>query len=500
MRIPAFLIGGVNSGSGKTTLALALMRAFARRGLRVAPFKCGPDYIDPFFHRQATGRASINLDTFLMGRDGVKEAFYGNLADADVAVVEGVMGLFDGIRPDSVSGSSAEIAALLDIPVILAVNARGISGSIAPLVKGFAEWRSDVKLGGVIATFTGSPNHGFLLRDALKAAELPPLLGTLRRNEKWTLPERHLGLALNRVGDVWLDSLADAAEDEIDLDALLSFVSAERPDEAEYETPGDELPRGGAREVSGDFTCGDQPVQLGRGRTENPARLSFCDAEHSTVKPVFLNEKPMARLAVARDEAFQFYYEDNFRILRSAGVELVDFSPLHDDFLPENIHGVYLGGGFPELYAEELSANRSMLDSIRDFAACGKWIYGECGGFLYLLDALTDFKGQRHPMLGLLPGEAKMNDRLNSLGYRVLKCVSGSVFKAGTVMRGHEFHYSCAVVAEGAQELFAAENTKGLPVFSASGAVRGSVCGSYVHLHFASNPEAVKQWVEAMTR
>lgn len=448
MRIPAFLIGGVNSGSGKTTLALALMRAFARRGLRVASFKCGPDYIDPLFHRQATGRASINLDTFLMGRDGVKEAFSGNLADADVAVVEGVMGLFDGIRPDSLSGSSAEIAALLDLPVILAVNARGISGSIAPLVRGFSEWSPGVRLSGVIATFTGSPNHGFLLRDALEAAKLPPLLGTLRRNGKWTLPERHLGLATDRVGDVWLDSLAEAAEDEIDLDALLALASAEHPEEAEDEVRGDTA----------------------------------------------------ARLAVARDEAFHFYYEDNFRILRSAGVELVDFSPLHDDFLPENVHGVYLGGGFPELHAAELSANRSMLDSIRDFAAHGKWIYGECGGFLYLLDALTDFKGQRHPMLGLLPGEGKMNDRLNSLGYRTLKCVSDSVFRKDTVMRGHEFHYSSAVVAEGTQELFAAENTKGLPVFSASGAVRGSVCGSYVHLHFASNPEAVKQWVEAMTR
>ena len=294
MRIPAFLIGGVNSGSGKTTLALALMRAFARRGLRVASFKCGPDYIDPLFHRQATGRASINLDTFLMGRDGVKEAFSGNLADADVAVVEGVMGLFDGIRPDSLSGSSAEIAALLDLPVILAVNARGISGSIAPLVRGFSEWSPGVRLGGVIATFTGSPNHGFLLRDALEAAKLPPLLGTLRRNGKWTLPERHLGLATDRVGDVWLDSLAEAAEDEIDLDALLALASAERPEEAEDEVRGDTA----------------------------------------------------ARLAVARDEAFHFYYEDNFRILRSAGVELVDFSPLHDDFLPENVHGVYLGGGF----------------------------------------------------------------------------------------------------------------------------------------------------------
>ncbi len=452
MKIPAFLIGGVNSGSGKTTLALALMRAFTRRGLHVAPFKCGPDYIDPFFHRQAAGRPSINLDTYLMGHEGVRESFAANLADADVAVVEGVMGLYDGIRPDSTAGSSGEIASLLDLPVLLAVNARGLSGSIAPLVKGFAQWRSTVRIAGVAATFTGSPEHALLLRDALKAADLPPLLGTLRRNPKWKLPERHLGLSWNSVSDAWLDALADAVEEEMDLDALLAAVSdvAERPDDEE---------------------------------------------EDASAPP-----PASVRLAVARDEAFCFYYEDNFRLLREAGAELVDFSPLHDDALPENIDGVYLGGGFLELYGAQLAENHSMLDSIRAFAAQGKWIYGECGGYLYLLESLTDFHGVRHPMLGLLPGEARMNDHLNSLGYRELHCVADSVFRKGCRLRGHEFHYSSARSEEDCTELFEARNVRNLAVFSSAGALRGTVCGSYAHLHFASNPEAARQWGEALKK
>ena len=451
MKIPAFLIGGINSGSGKTTLALALMRAFTRRGLRVAPFKCGPDYIDPFFHRQAAGRPSINLDTYLMGQEGVRESFSSNLADADVAVVEGVMGLYDGIRPDSTAGSSAEIASLLDLPVLLAVNARGLSGSIAPLVKGFSEWRSTVRIAGVAAAFTGSPEHALLLRDALKAADLPPLTGTLRRNPKWKLPERHLGLSWNSVSDVWLDELADAIEEEMDLDALLSAVSgsAERPDEEEEDSP--VAPPGAS-----------------------------------------------VRLAVARDEAFCFYYEDNFRLLRKAGAELVEFSPLHDDALPENIDGVYFGGGFPELYGVQLAGNHSMLESVRACAAQGKWVYGECGGYLYLLDSLTDFQGMRHSMLGLLPGEAKMNERLQSLGYRELHCISDSVFRNGTCLRGHEFHYSSASPGEGAGELFEARNVRNLAVFSSAGALRGTVCGSYAHLHLGSNPDAAAQWTEAM--
>lgn len=448
MRIPAFLIGGVNSGSGKTTLALALMRAFARRGLRVASFKCGPDYIDPLFHRQATGRASINLDTFLMGRDGVKEAFSGNLADADVAVVEGVMGLFDGIRPDSLSGSSAEIAALLDLPVILAVNARGISGSIAPLVKGFCEWDPEVRIAGVIADFTGSARHGQLLADALRTAGLPPLLGRFDRNEAWRLPERHLGLTTGTLDDALLDRMADAAEESIDLDRLLELA-----------------------------------------RIPRPAAVVSAAAQATSE----------LRLGVAQDEAFHFYYEENFELLRERGVELVFFSPLHDRDLPPELDGLWFGGGYPELFAETLAANDAMLDAVRSFAASGRVVWGECGGFLYLLDGLTGFDGVRYPMLGLLPGEGKMHSRLSALGYREAVTAADGLFgPAGTRIQGHEFHYSSAELPAGTQPFFHARTLHGET--SEAGSVHNRIAGSYLHLHFASNPAALDHFVKELAR
>lgn len=448
MRIPAFLIGGVNSGSGKTTLALALMRAFARRGLRVASFKCGPDYIDPLFHRQATGRASINLDTFLMGRDGVKEAFSGNLADADVAVVEGVMGLFDGIRPDSLSGSSAEIAALLDLPVILAVNARGISGSIAPLVKGFCEWDPEVRIAGVIADFTGSARHGQLLADALRTAGLPPLLGRFDRNEAWRLPERHLGLTTGTLDDALLDRMADAAEESIDLDRLLELA-----------------------------------------RIPRPAAVVSAAAQATSG----------LRLGVAQDEAFHFYYEENFELLRERGVELVFFSPLHDRDLPPELDGLWFGGGYPELFAETLAANDAMLDAVRSFAASGRVVWGECGGFLYLLDGLTGFDGVRYPMLGLLPGEGKMHSRLSALGYREAVTAADGLFgPAGTRIQGHEFHYSSAELPAGTQPFFHARTLHGET--SEAGSVHNRIAGSYLHLHFASNPAALDHFVKELAR
>lgn len=448
MRIPAFLIGGVNSGSGKTTLALALMRAFARRGLRVASFKCGPDYIDPLFHRQATGRASINLDTFLMGRDGVKEAFSGNLADADVAVVEGVMGLFDGIRPDSLSGSSAEIAALLDLPVILAVNARGISGSIAPLVKGFCEWDPEVRIVGVIADFTGSARHGQLLADALRTAGLPPLLGRFDRNEAWRLPERHLGLTTGTLDDALLDRMADAAEESIDLDQLLELARIPRP---------------------------------------------------AAVVSVAAQATSGLRLGVAQDEAFHFYYEENFELLRERGVELVFFSPLHDRDLPPELDGLWFGGGYPELFAETLAENDAMLDAVRSFAASGRVVWGECGGFLYLLDGLTGFDGVRYPMLGLLPGEGKMHSRLSALGYREAVTAADGLFgPAGTRIQGHEFHYSSAELPAGTQPFFHARTLHGET--SEAGSVHNRIAGSYLHLHFASNPAALDHFVKELAR
>ena len=446
--LSAFLLGGVNSGSGKTTLAAALLRALRRRGIDVAPFKCGPDYIDPSFHRQAAGRASFNLDPCFHAGAALRSAFARSAATADAAVVEGVMGLFDGTCPGTRAGSSAEIAARLGLPVVLVVNARGISGSIAPLVKGFCEWDPEVRIAGVIADFTGSARHGQLLADALRTAGLPPLLGRFDRNEAWRLPERHLGLTTGTLDDALLDRMADAAEESIDLDRLLELA-----------------------------------------RIPRPAAVVSAAAQATSG----------LRLGVAQDEAFHFYYEENFELLREHGVELVFFSPLHDRDLPPELDGLWFGGGYPELFAETLAANDAMLDAVRSFAASGRVVWGECGGFLYLLAGLTGFDGVRYPMLGLLPGEGKMHSRLSALGYREAVTATDGLFgPAGTRIQGHEFHYSSAELPAGTQPFFHARTLHGET--SEAGSVHNRIAGSYLHLHFASNPAALDHFVKELAR
>ena len=415
------MIAGTGSGSGKTTLTLGLLRALRRRGLRAAPFKCGPDYIDPLFHRQAAGRVSRNLDTFF----GSENVYAPHVQDADVAVVEGVMGLFDGIFPGKIEGACAEIARDLQLPVILTVNARGISGSVAPLVKGFAEWDKDVRIAGVIADNVGSLRHAELLRDSLEAAGLPPLIGCLERNERWRLPERHLGLSLSELSDAFLDDLAESLEKTLDFELLLSLTRAPRP-----------------RCVPAAFPS------------------------------------PRLRLGVAMDEAFCFYYEANFDALRRAGVEIVPFSVLRDRELPTDLNGIYLGGGYPELFPGELEGNRAMRDALREFAR-SHLVYGECGGYLYLLDELTSPGGRTFPGLGLLPGKAVMNTRIAALGYRSVEGNWGR-------LKGHEFHYASLAAGPPAPHLWQAEDARGRRFVC--GGSRGRVRGSFIHLYFDSDP------------
>ena len=420
------MIGGTNSGSGKTTLTLGILRALKRRGLNVAPFKCGPDYIDPLFHRQAAGAVSWNLDTFF----GSEHEFFRQAGRHDVAVVEGVMGLFDGIYPDRFDGSSAEIAAKLNLPVILTVNAQGISGSIAPMVKGFSQWHPEVKILGVLANKVGSVRHAEILQTALKQSSLPPLLGYLVRNEHWSLPERHLGLTVGELDERWLDNLADEIEKSVDLEHLLELSRQEIP-----------------------------------------------------VASTGKNPKPFLRLGVARDEAFCFYYEANLAALRRNGVEIVPFSPLHDTNLPENLNGIYLGGGYPELYMKELNKNRTMMQSIHDYAQ-NHFVYGECGGYLFLLESLENFEGETLSGLDLLPGQAKMNRKLSSLGYREVKGGWGNG-------HGHEFHYSSLTKIPPGPSLWKVRDKHGTE--TECGGIRGKVYGSYIHLYFADNPEMIHQ-------
>ena len=401
----AFCIAAPRSGEGKTTASIALMRALARRGLRVQGFKCGPDYIDPTFHAQATGLPACNLDTWMMGRDGVRALWDSRAHDADAAVCEGVMGLFDSRDPGDPAGGTADCARALGLPIVLVFNGRGMAGSVAALVAGFQlhAVRMGVRLVGAIANNVGSPRHADILRQALERANLPPLLGALPRREEWRLPERQLGLLPSEEAGTtaaWLDALAEMAEQHLDIDRLLALTTSKRP--------------------------------------EAPAPLPS-----ENVRP--------RRMGIAKDKAFCFYYEENERVLRSQGWEPVPFSPLADTALPIGIEALYLGGGYPEVFARELSRNAAMRENIRDFAARGGEIYAECGGYMYLcttLEASEEAGGTRDdrriwPMCGVIDATARMGGRIRSLGYREASMLSGAPFGLRhETFRGHEFHWS----------------------------------------------------------
>ncbi|MGE9291626.1 MAG: cobyrinate a,c-diamide synthase, partial [Puniceicoccales bacterium] len=350
-----FCIAGTQSGAGKTTISLGLMAALRNRGLTVQPFKCGPDYIDAGHHRHAAGRRSRNLDSWMMPKEALQRSFERAIEDADVALCEGVMGLFDGAHPGRLDGSTAEISLWTDTPVVLVVNARAMAGSIAAIVTGFTHFERGITVCGVIANQVGSARHADILREALEAADLPPLLGSLPRDPGFSLPERHLGLVSETETSGTperIARLASAVEKHVDLERLLSISARVRPP-AWRETP-------------------------------EPAPTSL-------------------RLGLARDEAFHFYYEDNLDALRDRGVSLVEFSPIHDSGLPDNLDGLYFGGGFPEQFARQLSSNTSFRKSIERFATGRRPIFAECGGYMYLCRSIHMPDQTTWPLAGVLP-------------------------------------------------------------------------------------------------
>ncbi|WP_417022261.1 cobyrinate a,c-diamide synthase [Bilophila wadsworthia] len=446
----AFCIAAPRSGEGKTTASIALMRALARRGLRVQGFKCGPDYIDPTFHAQATGLPACNLDTWMMGRDGVRALWDSRAPDADAAVCEGVMGLFDSRDPGDPAGGTADCARALGLPVVLVFNGRGMAGSVAALVAGFQlhAVRMGVRLVGAIANNVGSPRHADILRQALERANLPPLLGALPRREEWRLPERQLGLLPSEEAGTtaaWLDALAEMAEQHLDIDRLLALTTSKRP--------------------------------------EAPAPLPS-----ENVRP--------RRMGIAKDKAFCFYYEENERVLRSQGWEPVPFSPLADTALPIGIEALYLGGGYPEVFARELSRNAAMRENIRDFAARGGEIYAECGGYMYLcttLEASEEAGGTRDdrriwPMCGVIDATARMGGRIRSLGYREASMLSGAPFGLRhETFRGHEFHWSDIELHRDYPPLYEVRTRSGV---EKAGVAFGNVRAGYVHLYWGNEGHA----------
>jgi|DewCreStandDraft_5_1066085.scaffolds.fasta_scaffold02432_2 cobyrinic acid a,c-diamide synthase len=447
---PRLVIAAPHSGSGKSTIASGLMAALAQTHT-VQGFKVGPDYIDPGYHTLAAGRVSRNLDAWMTPHDEVRRIFARAAQDADIAIIEGVMGLFDGVDGCSEAGSTAEVAKLLDAPVLLVIDVGKMARSAGAIALGCAMFEPRLRLAGVICNTVASENHARWVTQAIEGVGLP-VLGCLPRMPALKTPERHLGLhmAMERVeaATAFLRSAADAVRQHIDLGRLWEI----------------------AREAPA-LTIPEEPTH---------------DASSHRV-----------RIAVARDAAFCFYYEDNFDHLRAAGAELLFFSPLHDAALPEGVHGLYLGGGYPELYAEQLAANRSMMHSLRSAIDAGLPTYAECGGLMALTQSITDQEGRAHPMLGVAPGRAVMAGRL-TLGYREVTAVRDSLLlRAGESVRGHEFHYSDWIERPDDPPAAYAIQTRKAEGVRLEGFAQGNVLASYVHLHFGAMPQMAQRFVQA---
>ncbi|MFL9682375.1 cobyrinate a,c-diamide synthase [Streptomyces sp. KL110A] len=441
--VARLVIAAPSSGAGKTTVATGLMAAFASRGLSVSPHKVGPDYIDPGYHTLATGRPGRNLDAYMCGTELVAPLFAHGSRGCDLAVVEGVMGLYDGAAGQGELASTAQVAKLLRAPVVLVVDASSQSRSVAALVHGFASWDPRVRLGGVILNKVASDRHEELLREALEESGVP-VLGVLRRAPAVATPSRHLGLipVAERQAQA-VDAVAAQAEQVrsgCDLEGLLALARSAPPLDAEAWAPPAAPPPAGRRPV----------------------------------------------VAVAGGAAFTFSYAEHGELLRAAGAEVVTFDPLRDESLPEGTSGLVIGGGFPEMYAAELAANEPLRKAVAGLAASGAPVAAECAGLLYLARSLDGT-----PMCGVLDADARMSERL-TLGYRDAVAVNDSVLApSGTRMRGHEFHRT--VIEPGAGPLAAWGLRQPEP--RVEGFVRGGVHASYVHTHWAGAPGVAARFV-----
>ena len=541
------VIAGTASGVGKTLVTLGLISVFRKKGLKVQPFKVGPDFIDPGYHTLVSGLPSRNLDGWMLSPDKVQEIFTRHSGKSDLAIVEGVMGLFDGIDGKSEEGSTAQIAKLLNLPVILVVDTRSMARSVGAVVYGFEHYDPKLNVAGVIFNRVGSTRHYEYLREAVADRCRAQVLGYLSRHEALQLPERHLGLVTAGefgLSGKFMHDLNSEIESHVDIDKILSiakcglFSSKESEDQpasggspvrAQGQASGSAQAVGQALpDHSGRGACEDLPEANRSGPTPD-AGPGHGGIGSEASRPPYSNAmgapacRPPAgragqagreddllvlphgpphlnvRLAVARDEAFSFYYPDNLDLLSELGVELCDFSPMRDTALPERIDGIYLGGGYPEVYADQLAANQAMCKQIRQAAEEGLPIYAECGGLMYLTRAIQDPDGHAHAMVGLLPTEARMLKKRKALGYVEVRlsqdCLLG---KAGWTIRGHEYHYSELTSdllhqgIDGAYELWSRKETTARK----EGYQYRNVLASYVHLHFGSNPKVAQSFVD----
>ncbi|MEZ4860391.1 MAG: cobyrinate a,c-diamide synthase [Caldilineaceae bacterium] len=450
------IIAAPQSGSGKTTICAGIIAALRRRGLKVTPFKAGPDYIDPTYHALAAGEPCHNLDAWLLTPAQVQMSFLRRSRGSDIALVEGMMGLFDGHAGYDDSGSAAHLARLLNTSVLLVLDVWTMARSAAAIVKGFRDFDPTVKIAGVLLNRVGSPIHARMVQEAIECETGVPVVGYLRHEEAFTVPERHLGLiptAEPGRWQQWVTLVGNAIEQQVDLEQLLNLA------------------------------------------TVAPLEVAVADPP-----PLPSSTRPGDRavIAVAYDAAFNFHYADNLDLLQAAGAELALFSPLHDDELPRGAQAIYLCGGFPELYAAELAANVALHQQLRRAHTAGLPIYAECGGLMYLTEAITDIHGVTRPMVGLLPGRARMEHHV-TMGYRLLRARHDTwLWRKGEEMRGHEFHYSSWQARPATYPyLYEFQPDAYQLTPQLEGVWQGNLLASYTHLHFLAKPELAERFVAA---
>lgn len=449
--IPAFVIAGTQSGVGKTTVCLGIMAALRQRALKVQPFKIGPDFIDPGLHAKICGVPSYNLDGWMLSWDYNRRTFWKHVQDKDVAVVEGMMGLYDGRSGATEEGSTAQMAKQLGMPVVLVVDAAAMARSAAAMILGYRRFDPKIRLIGVVFNRVAGTGHLQYLKEALKSLAGLKYFGGLPTEDKVTIQERHLGLTVAQEGfldKLFINQLGRLIEEHLELDRLLASARTKIAAPA-----------------------------------ETPLRKPTADK---------------VPIAVASDQAFCFYYPDNLDLLRGAGANIKSFSPVRDRRLPEGVKGIYLGGGYPELYAKELSRNRLLRTAIRDFIEAGGPVYAECGGLMYLTAALTDCANGEYPMVGAYPFKTRMLPRLKAFGYREVVFTNKTFVADGEKIRGHEFHYSEIDSSSGAKVIDTAYFIEGPGKTKLREGYRYKNClASYIHLHFGSNPEFARSFVAA---
>ncbi len=454
---PRIVIAGTHSGAGKTTLTTGVLRALYNRGLKVQPFKSGPDYIDPAFHTFVAGRKSRNLDVWMLGEAKVRQLFAKNAADADISVIEGVMGLYDGLGTKKDSGSTAHLSKVLDAPVILVVDARGMSASAAAMVTGYVKYDEDVRISGVILNNIHGDKHYNLLREAIERDTDIPCVGYLNTNKAISLESRHLGLVpsveVEALGEK-LDEVGRMVAETVDIDKILEIAHGAKSFEETY-----------------------------------------VQAEPVVERPV--------KIAIAKDSAFNFYYQDALDLLEEYGAELVYFSPVSDESIPQGVSGIFLGGGFPEVFGAAIESNRQMREAIKSAIESGMPVYAECGGLMYLCDSIEDLEGKVFEMCKIFPYPSKMTKRLQRFGYVDVALEQGTVLsEEAEHVHAHEFHRSL-VEHDGAwtfkYQVNRAREGETHKVWQC-GLQYKNCLAAYAHIHFHANPNLAKNFVKSCSR